>query len=67
MTMARSKNCLKCHYCKSLTGCFKSKDWLNDWFCDYLVMEYKDGDKGSDPDNCKLFKAKNGKRISHLY
>lgn len=64
--MARSKNCLKCHYCKTLGGWTGSKDWVNDWYCDYYTMEGKSDDKGDDPDKCKLFKTL-GKRKKHLY
>lgn len=64
--MARSKNCLQCHYCKVLGGWTGSKDWVNDWYCDYYTMQHKNGDKGDDPDNCKLFKPR-GKRKKYFY
>lgn len=56
--MARSKNCLKCHYCKGLGGDYSSKDWRNSWYCDYCTMEGRNDDKGDNPDKCKLFKSK---------
>lgn len=64
--MARSKNCLKCHYCKSIGGWHKSTDWRNDYYCDYYCME-GNADKGSDPDNCKLFKPKDKSKRKRVF
>lgn len=55
--MARSKNCLKCHYCKVLGGWDKSTDWRNDWYCEYYI-ERGNADKGTNPDKCLLFEPK---------
>lgn len=66
MTMARSKNCLKCKYCGRLSGGM-AHNWRNDYTCDYLIMTGKIGDKGDDVDHCKLFEKKTGKRVVQLY
>lgn len=58
--MARSKNCLKCEYCRQLHPDCNVSDWKNKFSCDYLLIEHQIGDKGDNPDNCKLFKPKIG-------
>jgi hypothetical protein len=60
--MARSKNCLKCKYCKPFSISGTSKDWINNWYCSYYINTGIRGSKikGSDPDNCLLFVNKKG-------
>ena len=55
--MARSKNCLNCKWCRPFDR-NNLKDWRNGWSCDYYVLNGRSDDKGSDPDNCLLFKAR---------
>lgn len=66
--MARSKNCLKCYYCGNIRGT-TGTNYKNDFTCDYMLVTgkmVKPGDKGDDPDHCKLFKAKDKPRRSQL-
>lgn len=58
--MARSKNCLHCEYCRVFDRSGALSDWRCTWSCDYYLIKGYSTDKGSDPDNCLLFKAREG-------
>lgn len=60
--MARNKKCLKCKFCKPIRGNYTAKNWRDCWYCDYLFMKGKRGNKGDDPNKCLLFEARKKER-----
>ena len=61
--MARSKNCLKCYYCRPFEGSSPPKrQWKTHYSCDFALEEGHMEDKGTDPDHCLLFRPKSRRK-----